>query len=295
LDKKSLGLVKAQVGVRHGAIFASFDPVVPTFEDYLGGLLPYFDAVHDWSGDGVELESWPFLARTVQPGNWKLLADQNSGDGYHVFTQHAATFELFADRFMLASQGGPRVDMSSIHTVSFPEGHSSSTFSFAASSPKPSPSAANPLAGRVGGYTMFPNFSTAIDISGNNAGPAPVPTFSINQVQPRGPAFMEVWGLGLVDKSAPEEEKAKIRRAANQVLATGGVDDQLSWVSVSQMAQGAMGRRQPLRYFNQVGSSPKPDGWPVSGGEFHTGRMSPDDGQWNFWMAWFNALTADES
>jgi salicylate 5-hydroxylase large subunit len=72
------GLTQLQVARRGGAVFASFDPSVEPFEDYLGPeVLPYYDRV--FSGRPLKLLG---INRQRIPANWKLM-QENIKDPYH--------------------------------------------------------------------------------------------------------------------------------------------------------------------------------------------------------------------
>ncbi|CAN5143316.1 aromatic ring-hydroxylating dioxygenase subunit alpha [soil metagenome] len=85
-------LTKLQVAVRNGAVFASFDPEVEPFEDYLGpDVLPYFDRTFD----GRKLVVLGYSRQRI-PGNWKLMME-NIKDPYHPGLLHTwfVTFGLW--------------------------------------------------------------------------------------------------------------------------------------------------------------------------------------------------------
>jgi salicylate 5-hydroxylase large subunit len=85
-------LTKLQVAVRGGVVFASFDPKVEPFEDYLGPtVLPYFDRTFD--GRALVLLGY---SRQRIPGNWKLMME-NIKDPYHPGLLHTwfVTFGLW--------------------------------------------------------------------------------------------------------------------------------------------------------------------------------------------------------
>jgi salicylate 5-hydroxylase large subunit len=86
------GLQRLAVTERNGVIFASFDPSVPAFEDYLGPkMLGYFDRVFD----GRKLEILGYSRQRI-PGNWKLMME-NIKDPYHPGLLHVffVNFGLF--------------------------------------------------------------------------------------------------------------------------------------------------------------------------------------------------------
>jgi phenylpropionate dioxygenase-like ring-hydroxylating dioxygenase large terminal subunit len=90
-DKTRYGLARARLTVRHGLIFGCFDGAAPSFEDYMGDLLEYFDPI--WA-DAPEWETWFVRERLLVHGNWKAASDQVAGDGYHGWTLHSGMREI---------------------------------------------------------------------------------------------------------------------------------------------------------------------------------------------------------
>jgi len=91
-DNAQHGLERLTVTERNGVVFASFDPEVPAFEDYLGPTnVGWFDRVFD----GRPLEVLGYQ-RQVIPANWKLMFE-NIKDAYHASLLHVflVTFGLF--------------------------------------------------------------------------------------------------------------------------------------------------------------------------------------------------------
>ena len=72
------GLTKLRVQALNGVVFASFDPGVPSVEDYLGpDVLPWFLRVFN----GRKLHVLGYSRQRI-PGNWKLM-QENIKDPYH--------------------------------------------------------------------------------------------------------------------------------------------------------------------------------------------------------------------
>ena len=90
------GLRKLRVAVHHGVVFASFDPAVPAFADYLGpDVLKYFERVFPDPAAGRELTLLGYSRQRI-PGNWKLM-QENIKDPYHPGLLHVffVTFGLW--------------------------------------------------------------------------------------------------------------------------------------------------------------------------------------------------------
>ncbi|MBC7938397.1 MAG: salicylate hydroxylase, partial [Chitinophagaceae bacterium] len=86
------GLTKLKVARRGGAVFASFDHDVESFEDFLGpDILPFYDRV--FHGRPLQLLGYN---RQRIPANWKLM-QENIKDPYHPGLLHTwfVTFGLW--------------------------------------------------------------------------------------------------------------------------------------------------------------------------------------------------------
>ena len=91
-DTADHGLTKLKVATRGGVVFASFDPDVESFEDYLGpSILGYFDRMFN----GRPLRILGYNRQRI-PGNWKLM-QENIKDPYHPGLLHTwfVTFGLW--------------------------------------------------------------------------------------------------------------------------------------------------------------------------------------------------------
>ena len=86
------GLTKLKVATRGGVVFASFDPEVEPFEDYLGPeIVGWFDRLFN----GRPLKILGYNRQRI-PGNWKLM-QENIKDPYHPGLLHTwfVTFGLW--------------------------------------------------------------------------------------------------------------------------------------------------------------------------------------------------------
>ncbi|KAF1021165.1 MAG: Salicylate 5-hydroxylase, large oxygenase component [Paracidovorax wautersii] len=86
------GLTRLKVATRGGVVFASFDPDVESFEDFMGPeILHYFDRLFD----GRRLKILGYNRQRI-PGNWKLM-QENIKDPYHPGLLHTwfVTFGLW--------------------------------------------------------------------------------------------------------------------------------------------------------------------------------------------------------
>jgi salicylate 5-hydroxylase large subunit len=91
-DTKEHALTQLKVATRGGVVFASFDPDVEPFEQFLGpDILGYFDRLFD----GRKLKVLGYNRQRI-PGNWKLM-QENIKDPYHPGLLHTwfVTFGLW--------------------------------------------------------------------------------------------------------------------------------------------------------------------------------------------------------
>ena len=91
-DMAQHSLTTLKVACRGGAVFASFDAGVESFEDYLGpAITPYFDRLFN----GRKLKILGYNRQRI-PGNWKLM-QENIKDPYHPGLLHSwfVTFGLW--------------------------------------------------------------------------------------------------------------------------------------------------------------------------------------------------------
>lgn len=91
-DLSRLGLRQATVETLHGFIFATWNHEGESLEEYLGEFKWYLDALFDFFPGGLEV--YGGVHRVDIRGNWKIHAENFSGDGYHLQVAHRTMFEL---------------------------------------------------------------------------------------------------------------------------------------------------------------------------------------------------------
>jgi phenylpropionate dioxygenase-like ring-hydroxylating dioxygenase large terminal subunit len=89
--KEDCTLPRARVALYHGLVYATWDEQLAPFEDSLGDLRWYLDALFDIAPGGWEVFGPP--ARYLMQGNWKLPVDNLGMDGYHLATAHKTMYE----------------------------------------------------------------------------------------------------------------------------------------------------------------------------------------------------------
>ena len=97
LDKSQWGLLPvAQVDTYKGLIFGTFNPDAPTLREYLGDMAWYLDTMLDRRAGGTEFI--PGKHRWIIKTNWKVGADNNAGDNYHVAYAHGSAMRVRLQR-----------------------------------------------------------------------------------------------------------------------------------------------------------------------------------------------------
>jgi len=272
LDKSKWGLVEvAQLHNYKGTIWANWDPKAPSFEDYMGDMLLYLDALLD-SRDGSEGGSeviggvlkWKF------PSNWKFGEENFLGDHYHGVSHRS---EILTG----TGPGGPGTERHGADGISIrrlTRGNVSFTKLGHGSGVGPP---------ELGGTHFFPAFpdNPAIEeyyrkislerrarLDHKLYAPAATgsvfPNMSFHGWYPRGiavwhpsgPHMTEAWRWFLVDKSAPDEVKEMLRHYYMQYGGPVGMteqDDMENWNYATEASKGAIARRHSYNYEMGIG------------------------------------------
>jgi nitrite reductase/ring-hydroxylating ferredoxin subunit len=325
LDHSRFGLLEARVEVFVGMIWATWDPAAPSLPDYLGDFKSYLEVEFSRSDRGMEAVGPP--QRWVIPANWKYPADQFACDGYHVMTLHRALKELglfgpmedikeilyavdvsspeghglrcfptrsgaFRGRGTARSGNG---EAGGELTVREKLGHAIPPGMTPDMLDQPernlSPDQLRLLTDtRPGVGQVFP---TGAFLNGGSLGADFKPSAHISWRTwvPRGPGSMEVLYWCMVERDAPAEYKAAMRRATIQMVTSSGLidqDDAEAWSGTQRVIGGTMAQGRRSTYRGLLGVR-KPADWP-GGGLVYDGPSS-DDNQWNWWMRYRDFMT----
>jgi hypothetical protein len=258
----------------------------------------------------------------VIPANWKFAADQFASDGYHVLTLHRAMKELGlfgpiedikqvlygvdvssrdghglrclpskwrATRFSLEGANGDQMTVVDKLTQMPPAGMTSE---MAEQVPR------NLTAEQVRLLTEYPPivgqiFPTAAFISTATMGADFKPSASITWRTwvPRGVGQTEVLYWSMVERDAPPEVKAAVRRSTIQIHTSSGLidqDDAEVWSGTQRVIGGVVAQTRRSTYQGLLGVN-KPDDWPA-GGLVYDGP-SADDNEWNWWLRYQDFMT----
>lgn len=316
LNKESLGLRAARVGVYAGFIFATWDDEVEPFDEYLGEFAWYLDLVFGLIGGGVEVLGPP--VRWIIETNWKVACENLTGDSYHVATTHRSLFEIGLAEAGIdeIDKDAPR-DTSDVNTefngvaVFDPDrGHGAlciaflnfgnleracPVFGIPASRAdevreRLSPVQLETLLGAppiVG--NVFPNFSFISSPFATEFDKPVKPVICIRTYLPRGPNQTEILTWPVVYRDAPQEMKDAVRKGTIRSFNTTGnfeQDDTEIWGTIGRMSNGRQGRR---RRINLRGTVPVDTSWtgPL---EAHKGPFT-EDAEWNFYKVWRRLMT----
>jgi phenylpropionate dioxygenase-like ring-hydroxylating dioxygenase large terminal subunit len=253
LDKSEWGLLPvARVDSYKGLIFGTFEPEASSLREYLGDMAWYLDVLLDRRAGGTELIGG--VHRWIMKANWKVAADNNSGDWYHVPYTHGSIQRVFPRR----GPGNPLQDMENRMQVSAHPGHT--LVALLQDTPE---AAVRGVSSIVQEYYLSvlpeaierlgPVRSRMVFIAGNvfpNFGWVPG-SHTIRVYQPRGPEQMEVWSFCLVDTEAPREVKDAIRADYVRRFGPSGMleqDDGENWSQVSASSRSSLARTLEFNY-----------------------------------------------
>lgn len=249
IDKSQWGALKVPRVARYkGLIFGTWSADVPEFEEYLGEMTYYLDAILDAYENGIELVPGPM--KWVIDCNWKFAAEQFASDMYHAPISHAsAAVALFEDPVMRGMMSPPKEAPGRQFAGN---GHGSGSFWRPEFGPDPQYGPAfsewqtaqrDGVFERIGAEralkvhahnTIFPNFSW---LGQSN---------TMRVWHPRGPGQIEVWAWTFVPKDAPQEIKEEITRTSQFTFSPAGVfetDDGENWTEVQMVLRGWKARQ----------------------------------------------------
>ncbi|MCU1458769.1 MAG: hypothetical protein JWL73_2861 [Actinomycetia bacterium] len=308
-----LALTTARTASIGGMVFANWDPLAEPFDDYLGDVKWYLDAMINRTDSGLEVVGAP--QRHIVKANWKLLAEQLP-DGYHTSTLHRSFAQL----------GVFEHKVSSGINVSTPEGHTMRLVDFKATwglegrddsasladrlaaMPPPGTNAAmteefanNLTEGQLrllaetppAVMGLFPgtDLFSFLSHDGTEAGGLG-PVVMVHGWIPRAPDLFEMLSWILVERDAPDEVRELTRRTTIRNFGISGLieqDDAEAWRGVQRSTAGVMGRRINGKYAAALGIK-RPEGF-EGGGDVYAGTAR-DDAQWAWWSRYFDVMTS---
>jgi phenylpropionate dioxygenase-like ring-hydroxylating dioxygenase large terminal subunit len=309
LDKPNLGLRQARVGLYAGIVYACWDQAAPPLEDFLGEYTWYLDTIFKRTNAGLECVGAP--QRFTIHANWKTASEQfNGADGYHVATLHRSLIEravgdaATADAVQTAARAGlygidigSRLGHGLRATKRREAGNSYLTRGeYNADGPidalqslteNPPRGLPRELLGEAFANLTDGQIQALLTYPPSPGGMFPNVGFlhaNLRVHVPTGPSEFQMINWVLVEKDAPAEFKAAMRKDMLLGFGTSGTieqDDAESWPSIQKSGSGYQGSKEHMRYQAFVGHNP-PEGW-EGGAEVYVGA-SKDDSAWNFWL-----------
>ncbi|MGK2872644.1 MAG: aromatic ring-hydroxylating oxygenase subunit alpha [Alphaproteobacteria bacterium] len=313
LDKSQWGLVPvAKIANYKGTIWATWDEKAPEFENYIGGMKLYLDAVldhRDGRPGGSEIIGG--IQKWKVPSNWKFGAENFIGDLYHI-TSHRSV-----DMVSIGPSGAGRRDAP---VVKRPEG---------AKRPPPFASIGFPNHGHglignlphyeepdyIPQFTLTPEVeeyykhiyhARVANLGDQKRGLAAVgtifPNLSFHGMQPRafftwhpnGPREMEIWKWYLVDADAPATVKDVLRRYYLRYAGPAGLteqDDMENWNYATSASAGMEAGRYPYNY--QMGLGYEQQAPDLTDAVFTTAVT--EQNQRIFYQRWSQYMAAENS
>ncbi|MER8162575.1 aromatic ring-hydroxylating dioxygenase subunit alpha [Streptomyces sp. NPDC094472] len=252
LDRTSIKLIEvAKLGIVHGLIFATWDPHAPSLHEYLGDFMPYLDLMLGRSENGFEaiggVHKWQIET------NWKIPAENFSGDQYHLSSTHASSVEVGL-RNRVTEYG---------HTIHVDGGHGFTREKGGAQQGTEAVTAYTAHLRKVqerigqdkpelvefvpvGVGSIFPNLSFMDSMR----------FLTLRQWQPVGPHRIDVNSWCLVDSSLPDDLKDAAMRQYILSFGPSGMfeqDDGEIWTSISEATRGVVAQRYSFNYTMGLG------------------------------------------
>jgi 3-phenylpropionate/trans-cinnamate dioxygenase alpha subunit len=306
LDTSAWGLVPvSRVQIYKGLVFATFDDDAPPLEDYLGEMAWYLDCLLDRREGGTEVIGGVHKIR--MHGNWKLVAEQFTGDNYHASFAHASAPTAWTDpdgappqRFItsMTAAGRQFAARGGHGTAGFFLSRRALTGGLRAMGRDQQvvadyyESTDDEVTNRLGAERsrgpsstagcVFPNFTYLAAIFGSS---------SIGACHPKGPDHFEFWRWCLVDAAAPADVKAAMARCFHVwPLGLADADDGENWSGIQTSMAGPMVRRQLFNYQMGLGHAGADPVYPGS----ITPQPVGEGPQRAFYRRWLEFMTSED-
>lgn len=283
LNKKAWGLLEARCELIHGLIFACLDKETPPLEEYLADSKYYLDLLFGLQEEGLEVIGEP--QRWIVNANWKVAAENFSGDAYHLIFLHHSAYEVGSTPFsMLANMNGEQILAGNGHCVdisldkteqvigmpywNFPQ-EIVDTFKLDHLEPKGLEIVrdSKEMLGNI-----FPNSSFLLMTVTPERDLPPVPFISMRQWRPKGPDQIEIWNWFLMFKNSPQAFKEASYRAGSATFSLAGIfemDDSMTWETITQTAGNRFAKDNLKLNFqmgmNGMGKAKRDEEWPLPG------------------------------
>ena len=259
LSHERWGLIRVPRLANYGGLlFGCWDAATPSLDDYLGDLRFYLDLFLERALGG--LEALPGVQRYNCQGNWKLPADNFSGDDYHVPWTHGSYLKL--------GVVSPDYAEAEAYTVGFPYGHGIGDIHLKRQSLQADREFAKQFGPEVVDYVQASHARTTERLGSPRSdiytfGHGNIfPNFSLNDFSalwpvglylwhPRGPHSMEIWQWCLIDRDAPPLVKQVAAGLFSQVQSAAGAfgqDDSENFEQATAATRGAVAQDHFFNY-----------------------------------------------
>ncbi|WP_062214073.1 aromatic ring-hydroxylating dioxygenase subunit alpha [Streptomyces sp. NBRC 109706] len=298
LRRRDWGLLKVRTESYAGLVFGTIDPEAPSLDEYLGGFQFYLDLYLKQGRSGSEVHGPP--DHWVTETDWKIAAENFSGDGYHTPVAHQFGFNLgyFASSGATHSQGWAASIPGRGHGIGL--GHTPGFPPFAGFPEELTAEMRQSLTAeqievfsrtRTAVGTLFPNLSFLMQPFSVVPGETGVRFVTMRLYHPIGPGRTEMYSWCLVPRDASEEYKREAYRAYTLAFAQAGTfeqDDLENWARVTRSAGSTMVRDVDFPYIMGMDSSPDPE-FPGPG---HVVKPYVNDSNFrNLWSRWSDYMT----
>ncbi|MFM9695013.1 aromatic ring-hydroxylating oxygenase subunit alpha [Streptomyces europaeiscabiei] len=269
LRKTDWGLVPVKIDTYEGLIFGSLNNEIESLDEYLGGFQFYLDYYLKAGLEGVEVYGPPDIWESKC--DWKLWAENGSGDGYHTPVTHQFGFHLgyFASSGATHSIGHAAHIPGKGHGIGLGETPGMPPFlgypdevveSINKSFTEAQKAAFHPVRTAVG--LVFPNLNFLSQPFSPIPGEPGVRFTTMRQAQSLGAGRMRLTSWCLMPKDAPKEFKEAAYKAYTLAFGPGGMfeqDDMENFNNITHQLQGSAVRELELPYVMGMDAEQVPD------------------------------------
>ncbi|AFK20973.1 ring-hydroxylating oxygenase subunit alpha (plasmid) [Haloferax mediterranei ATCC 33500] len=295
-----------QVDSYEGLVFASLSATAPSLDEYLGDFKWYLDLHLKFAEGGMEVVGEPI--RWEIDTNWKIGADNFTGDSYHTLATHKSAMDLDIFPPELSAVGAERtpVDVTEcsghscmlayLENQEFAGGYPEDIFTETHLS-ESELRLAKRLVSSVG--TVFPNFSfLQMNLNADPENREVTAFLNIRKWQPLGPKKTQVWNWILVPRDSSEEFKQRAYDTGISTFSVAGnfeVDDFAVWDGIAEAAGSTFGKKIGRRSNFQMGVGEMGDAtnisdeWPGPGAVYDTNFE--DGTMQTFYQSWYRSMT----
>ncbi len=295
-----------QVDSYRGLVFACLSADAPSLEEYLGDFTWYLDLHLQFADGGMEVVGEPI--RWEIDTNWKIGADNFTGDSYHTLATHKSAMDLDIFPPELSAAGAERTPaditecsghscmLAYLENQEYAGGYPEDIFTDTHLSDDQL-RLAKRLVSSVG--TVFPNMSfLQMNLNPDPENREVTAFLNVRKWQPVGPKKTQVWNWILVPRGASEEFKQRAYDTGIGTFSVAGnfeVDDFAVWDGIAEAAGSTFGKKIGRESNFQMGVGDMSDSDEISDefpgpGEVY-GTNFEDGTMQTFYQSWYRAMT----